>query len=63
MVDYKNYLQSSIWKQRRYAKLEKARFRCEECGECEELSVHHKTYERLGNERTDDLIVLCKSCH
>lgn len=63
MVDYKKYLQSSTWKKRRHAKLEVACYRCEECGERDRLSVHHKTYIRLGNERTDDLIVLCTACH
>src|SRR5215475_10158177 len=27
------------------------------------LEVHHLTYERLGNEHPDDLIVLCPQCH
>lgn len=27
------------------------------------LHVHHKTYARFGNERVDDLEVLCESCH
>lgn len=27
------------------------------------LEVHHLTYERLGREADDDLIVLCPSCH
>lgn len=28
-----------------------------------QLEVHHLTYIRLGNEREDDLCVLCKECH
>lgn len=27
------------------------------------LEVHHLTYERLGRERPDDLLVLCERCH
>lgn len=27
------------------------------------LNVHHLTYDRLGHEREDDLIVLCRECH
>lgn len=27
------------------------------------FELHHKTYERLGRERDDDLEVLCKPCH
>jgi hypothetical protein len=25
--------------------------------------VHHKTYERLGNELIEDCQVLCEQCH
>lgn len=27
------------------------------------LEVHHRTYERVGNERPADVIALCKACH
>ena len=27
------------------------------------LEVHHLTYERVGNERDDDLVALCCYCH
>lgn len=27
------------------------------------LQVHHRTYERIGNEGLDDLIVVCPRCH
>ena len=27
------------------------------------LEVHHLTYERIGREHPDDLIVLCPPCH
>lgn len=63
MNRYLDYLQSPEWQERRLAKLEQAGYRCEKCSEHSGLSVHHKTYERLGNERSDDLIVLCQSCH
>ena len=39
--------------------------RCLICGIewalCDDL--HHRTYERLGNEAARDLIPLCRSCH
>ena len=63
IVRYSEYIHSEKWGERRLAKIEQAHFRCEKCGEKHNLSVHHKTYDRLGNERTDDLIVLCSSCH
>ena len=62
---YIEYLKSKKWKERRYAALERANFRCQfdKCGEKSYLSVHHKTYERLGNEEPSDLIVLCSGHH
>lgn len=27
------------------------------------FDVHHKTYDRIGDELLDDLVLLCKSCH
>jgi len=27
------------------------------------LHVHHKTYERRGEERTSDLVAICLDCH
>jgi hypothetical protein len=63
VIRYSEYIHSEKWRERRLAKLEQAHFRCEKCGEKHGLSVHHKTYDRLGNERADDLIVLCGSCH
>ena len=62
---YINYLKSKKWKARRYAALERAKFKCQfdECFERESLAVHHKTYDRLGNEDPGNLIVLCSGHH
>gem|GEM_PF-4331542 len=27
------------------------------------LNLHHKTYERIGNEKIRDLVCLCQQCH
>lgn len=62
-IVYLEYLKSDAWRERRASKLEASKFRCERCGEREGLEVHHLSYDRLGQERTDDLIVLCKSHH
>jgi hypothetical protein len=62
-MDYQAYLKSEYWKQRRYATLERANFRCELCSETDNLNVHHLTYERLGNESPDDLMVICGGHH
>ena len=63
MNKYLSYLKSKLWKKRRYAALERAKFKCEECGDTRWLQVHHLTYERLGREHPKDLQVLCQGCH
>ncbi len=60
---YLDYLQSTTWKQRRYAALERVNFKCELCGEINNLEVHHLTYAHLGNESPDELMVICGGHH
>lgn len=60
---YNDYLQSEAWRVRRKWKLEQADFRCQVCNAGGELHVHHRTYDRLGSERENDLTVLCQDCH
>ena len=41
-----------------------ANYRCQRCGaERCVLQLHHKTYDRLGQEFDDDVEVLCVPCH
>jgi 5-methylcytosine-specific restriction endonuclease McrA len=62
---YRAYLQSDIWKQKRNQVLKRADGKCERCKAIIfDPDVHHLTYDRVGgNERLDDLIVLCFPCH
>ena len=61
---YDWYINKSIaWKSVREWALQRAGYKCEECGCDFSLQVHHKTYSRLGKEHPDDLIVLCQVCH
>jgi hypothetical protein len=62
-ADYQTYLQSEAWKIRRKWKLEQAGHRCQVCNGDGELHVHHRTYDRIGDERENDLTVLCANCH
>jgi hypothetical protein len=62
-MPYGEYLVSTQWLMRREAKLAAASYRCQICNEPGELQVHHRTYERRGNEHDADLIVLCAVCH
>lgn len=62
-MDYKTYLKTDEWQRKRLDALERARDVCEKCGSADNLQVHHKTYERRGEELPEDLIVLCTKCH
>lgn len=60
---YTTYIASKEWAEKR-ARLFKLRGRaCEQCASVDDLEVHHKTYERFGDEDDDDLCVLCEECH
>src|ERR1022692_4073283 len=60
---YHEYLQSDKWKSLRLLCLTRDQYRCRVCNESEHLEVHHRTYERIGQEQLDDLTTLCDKCH
>lgn len=64
---YQAHLASPNWRLKRQARLEIDRHRCQTClhdGSQWRLEVHHRTYDRLGDEDVlRDLITLCSSCH
>lgn len=60
---YAEYLQSAEWRRTRDEALRRAKWRCSECESKRDLQVHHRTYERVGHERPEDLVVLCVGCH
>lgn len=72
---YEDYLKSVHWQKTRLRRLLKANLddqfnviQCDDpaCGMWFPLpliEVHHKTYERLGRELMDDLMVVCCGCH
>lgn len=63
-MPYDEYLQTEQWQEKRKAALAAAGYRCQVCNaDDRELHVHHRTYERRGNEVPDDLTVLCCECH
>jgi hypothetical protein len=59
---YSEYLKSPEWQQRRKLCLERDNQSCQDCG-LPANEVHHLTYERIGNERLEDLLSLCTPCH
>lgn len=59
---YKAYLQSEAWKERRKLCLEHYEYRCQVCG-CTSwrrvVDVHHLHYKNVGSESNTDLVPLC----
>ncbi len=62
-MPYRLYLRTPEWEARASRARERAGHRCSLCNNAESLEVHHRTYERRGAERDDDLIALCATCH
>lgn len=62
-LPYPEYLQSPEWQATRARKLYSVGNRCQVCNNDGPLEVHHRTYERLGAERDEDLTALCPQCH
>ena len=59
---YDAYLNSDLWAQRRSWVMRRAGNQCERCGRAA-YQVHHRTYDRVGQELPDDLVALCDQCH
>ncbi len=65
-VPYSERRTTEEWRVMRNLVLARAGFRCQLCGASARnvpLNVHHNTYENYGQERLEDLIVLCRPCH
>ncbi len=64
-MDYRTeYLLTPEWRERRAWLLAATGYRCSRCGMYSKvLDVHHRTYERLGDEAPQDIVALCRRCH
>jgi hypothetical protein len=63
-MSYRLYLKTPEWRQTRAAALLHAGNACSlDVTHTDGLEVHHRTYDRLGEELVTDLTVLCHSCH
>jgi len=68
-LPYGEYLKTAHWQSVRQEALKRFDHACAVCNWSERLSstgwleVHHRTYERLGEERPADVIVLCDRHH
>lgn len=61
--NYISYINSEPWKEKCKAIKTTRGNKCQICGSESNLQVHHNTYERLGCEDDNDLVLICKSCH
>lgn len=66
-MEYREYLKADHWRDFRKRMIHRSGGVCRKCGfkpkDPMSLNVHHKSYDRLGAETTDDVEVLCYRCH
>jgi 5-methylcytosine-specific restriction endonuclease McrA len=62
-VEYRRYIRSPRWRAKRAAVILRARGLCERCHTWPIVNVHHLSYDRLGDERPEDLLGVCVKCH
>ncbi len=63
-MGYREYLRTPEWRTTRAAALLRAGHCCSlDATHTTDLEVHHRTYERRGEELASDLVVLCHDCH
>ncbi len=60
--EYLAYLRSDVWREKRKELMEEVGWLCEACGG-KATEVHHKNYDCLGEEESDDVVVCCHGCH
>jgi 5-methylcytosine-specific restriction endonuclease McrA len=61
---YRRYLDSDEWKERRDKILWRDNYECQKCGSTVRLQVHHLEYaDKFGDEPDDALLTLCRNCH
>ena len=60
---YAAYLDTTQWKQKRAAVLQRERSICQGCGSNRACDVHHLTYAHVGKELLFELVALCRACH
>lgn len=61
--EYNAYLKSPAWFKLRDRVFRIQGRQCRNCGTGKRLTLHHKTYVRIGREKPKDMEVLCWKCH
>ena len=62
-MPYAEYLKTPEWQAKRVSVIRFYCARCQICNSPMKFNVHHRTYERIGEERLSDLVLLCRDCH
>lgn len=60
---YREYLQSPGWFEKRDKVIKRCGNVCEGCGNAPVDHVHHMTYQHFGDEFLFELLGLCRACH
>ena len=62
---YLAYLKSNKWFQKRQHIASLKNYTCEKCKKVVKsgFHIHHKTYKHLTNEKDNELMFLCETCH
>lgn len=67
---YDHYIHSPRWERKKNERARATGYACEQCDDWigprrakSDLHLHHLTYERLGDEPDEDLVLLCRDCH
>lgn len=61
-MTYGQYVVSDAWRWFRADWMRRHGTYCKRCGRAG-LDLHHVSYARLGRERDDDVVLLCRQCH
>lgn len=65
--DYVKYLRTPHWRRMRTLAFYRYGKKCRRCGNYgtnrNPIQVHHRSYDHLGDERIEELEVICKNCH
>lgn len=63
-VKYETYMSGSAWQRTRQRFIAaNGPLLCRGCGSSHQIALHHRTYDRLGSERLEDLVAVCPMCH
>jgi hypothetical protein len=62
-AEYKRYLKSPEWAERKRRYYQHHPRRCAACGIYKKIHLHHSSYEMLTREPDSDLWPLCFRCH